>query len=118
LLADIFARYSRLLSPTARTHLLTGTDEHGLKVQKAAADANTPPQAFCDGLAARFESLVGATGCEVDRFIRTTDADHKECVGRVWEELVRRGWVYKSEHKGWYSVSDETFYTESSIEKR
>lgn len=87
-------------------------------MQKAAADANTPPQAFCDGLAARFESLVGATGCEVDRFIRTTDADHKECVGRVWEELVRRGWVYKSEHKGWYSVSDETFYTESSIEKR
>lgn len=95
--------------------LLTGTDEHGMKIQNAAAKASTPTKEFCDKNASHFLDLAQAANISFDRFIRTTDADHKVAVEHFWTELQKRGYIYESTHEGWYSVSDETFYPESQV---
>ena len=95
--------------------LLTGTDEHGMKIQKAAQKAGIPTKAFCDKHAAEFLELAEKAKISFTRFIRTTDEDHKEAVRHFWKELKDRGYIYESTHEGWYSVSDETFYPESQV---
>jgi methionyl-tRNA synthetase len=115
-LADILKRWQVLRGKNAI--LCTGTDEHGMKIQQAAALANTLPKEFCDLTAETFKSLAKRAGIANDYFVRTTDADHKEAVQYFWLMLKEREYIYESKHEGWYSVSDETFYPENAIEKR
>ena len=115
-LTDILKRWQVLKGEKAI--LCTGTDEHGMKIQRAAAQADTPPQAFCDRTAETFKQLAKQAGLANDYFVRTTDHDHKEAVQYFWFMLKERGYIYESKHEGWYCVSDETYYPESMIEKR
>ena len=95
--------------------LLTGTDEHGMKIQKAAEKAGADVQTFCNQHAQQFLALSHRANISYNRFIRTTDADHKAAVQYFWRELNQAGWIYESKHEGWYCVSDETFYPESQV---
>lgn len=113
-LTDILKRWAILLGDQNAT-LLTGTDEHGMKIQKAAHKAKTDVKLFCDQHARQFQQLADAANISYDRFIRTTDEDHKAAVEHFWRELNHQGYIYESKHEGWYSVSDETFYPESQI---
>ena len=95
--------------------MLTGTDEHGMKIQKAAENVGVDTKIFCDETMRQFELLTGKADMKHDRFIRTTDQDHIETVAQVWRELDRRGYIYQSDHQGWYSISDETFYPATAV---
>lgn len=89
-----------------------------MKIQRAAAQAKTPPKEFCDLTAETFKKLAKRAGLSNDHFVRTTDEDHKEAVQYFWFMLKEREYIYESKHEGWYCVSDETYYPESAIEKR
>ncbi|KAM3075597.1 methionyl-tRNA synthetase [Clarireedia jacksonii] len=115
-LADVLKRWQLLKGENAI--LCTGTDEHGMKIQRAAEKANIPPKEFCDTGAATFKELALRTGLLNDHFVRTTDEDHKDAVQYFWHMLKEREYIYESKHEGWYCVSDETFYPLSAIEKR
>ena len=115
-LTDILKRWQVLKGKKAI--LCTGTDEHGMKIQRAAEAAGLPPQEFCDSTAETFKALAKRANLSNDHFIRTTDEDHKEAVQYFWHLLRERGLIYESKHEGWYSVSDETYYPESTIEKK
>jgi len=116
ILTDILKRWQVLRGKKAI--LCTGTDEHGMKIQRAAAQAQTPPKEFCDLTAETFKTLAKRAGLSNDHFVRTTDVDHKEAVQYFWHMLKEREYIYESKHEGWYCVSDETYYPESAIEKR
>lgn len=98
--------------------MLTGTDEHGMKIQAAAKAAKKKPQQFCDEISTVFRDLPDRANVQYDKFIRTTDSAHKESVTHFWNVLVNKGFIYKASHKGWYSVSDETFFPESAVEEQ
>ncbi|TID14966.1 hypothetical protein CANINC_004637 [Pichia inconspicua] len=112
-LADVRNRWCSLNGRD--TFFTTGTDEHGLKVQNAAAAANKDPKSFCDDLAQQFKDLAKLGNIKYDRFIRTTDPDHYVAVNKFWKSVEANNYIYKGLHSGWYSVSDETFFTESDI---
>ncbi|KAI5271446.1 hypothetical protein E4T47_05202 [Aureobasidium subglaciale] len=112
-LADVLKRWQLLKGRKAI--LLTGTDEHGMKIQQASAKAGSDPKPFCDKGADIFKNLAARAELSNDHFIRTTDASHKEAVDYAWHVLNERGYIYQSKHEGWYSVSDETFYPESQV---
>ncbi|KAL2268618.1 hypothetical protein VTJ83DRAFT_3464 [Remersonia thermophila] len=112
-LADVLKRWQMLLGN--RAILSTGTDEHGMKVQQAAALAEMAPKDFCDINADKFEELAELSNISYDRFIRTTDPDHVQAVEHVWLLLREKGLIYETKHEGWYSVSDECFYPESQL---
>ncbi|KAK5123895.1 hypothetical protein LTR85_002091 [Meristemomyces frigidus] len=114
ILTDVLNRWQRLKGRKAI--LCTGTDEHGLKIQQAAAKAGTPPKEFCDRGAAVFKDLASRIDVDYDRFLRTTDQRHKEGVEYAWQMLQDKGWIYESKHEGWYSVSDETFYPQGQVQ--
>lgn len=114
-LTDVHKRYQLLLRPDRPAYLLTGTDEHGMKVQQAAAKAGSDPKSFVDKGAAIFQQLAQAANISNDYFMRTTDADHKRAVEFAWTTLEERGYIYLSKHEGWYSISDETFYPQSGV---
>lgn len=115
-LTDIFKRWQVLRGKQAI--LCTGTDEHGMKIQQAAAQASIPPKEFCDLTSQTFFNLAERAQLSYDHFVRTTDEDHKEAVQYFWRMLKDKGYIYESKHEGWYCVSDETFYPETVIEKR
>ncbi|KAJ9602411.1 methionyl-tRNA synthetase [Cladophialophora chaetospira] len=115
-LADVLKRWANLRGDD-EAKMLTGTDEHGMKVQKAAQKANTDVKLLCDHHAEQFKCLADAANISYDRFMRTTDEDHKDVVRYVWEQLNRNGYIYEAKHEGWYSVSDETFYPTTQIHK-
>ena len=115
ILADVLKRWQTLAGKQAL--LCTGTDEHGMKVQQAAAMEDVPPMQWCDENAAKFLSLAEASQIDFDRFIRTTDPDHIDAVKHFWFLLEQGGHIYESKHEGWYCISDECFYPESLIEK-
>lgn len=115
-LADVLKRWAKLRGDEG-AKMLTGTDEHGMKVQKAAQKANTDVKLLCDHHAEQFKNLADAANISYDRFMRTTDEDHKDLVRYVWEQLNRNGYIYEAKHEGWYSVSDETFYPTGQIHK-
>lgn len=98
--------------------MATGTDEHGMKIQRAANAAQQNPKDFCDAAAEIFMNLAHEANISNDHFIRTTDQSHREAVHYAWHMLSERNYIYTSKHEGWYSVSDETFYPESAIEPR
>ncbi|KAJ5565072.1 Methionyl-tRNA synthetase [Penicillium frequentans] len=114
-IADILKRWQVLLGNTD-AQLLTGTDEHGMKIQQAALAAGMDTQAFCDMNCRTFEALAKAANLNNDHFIRTTDPAHREAVQYFWEMLQHRGYIYTSKHEGWYSVSDETFYPQTQVQ--
>jgi methionyl-tRNA synthetase len=113
LACDTIARFARLEG--RRVWFLTGTDEHGQKVEKAAAAAGIEPQAFTDQVAERFRGLARRMQITNDDFIRTTEARHKAGVQALWRELARRDQIYLGTYAGWYSVRDESFYSESEL---
>lgn len=115
-LTDILKRWQILKGRHAI--LCTGTDEHGMKIQQAAAKAKSPPKEFCDLTAETFKNLAKKAEISNDHFVRTTDEDHKAAVQYFWTMLKERGYIYESKHEGWYCISDETYYPESTIEKR
>ncbi|KAL4910977.1 hypothetical protein BDW74DRAFT_142175 [Aspergillus multicolor] len=113
-LADVLKRWRTLIGDHD-AQLLTGTDEHGMKIQQAAKAAGIDTQAFCDKNCQTFKDLADAAEMDYNHFIRTTDPAHKEAVQYFWDMLQHRGYIYTSKHEGWYSVSDETFYPQSQV---
>ncbi|KAJ3277924.1 methionyl-tRNA synthetase, partial [Borealophlyctis nickersoniae] len=114
-LADTLRRWYEF---TGREALLsTGTDEHGQKIQEAAAKNKTTPKVFCDRISGHFKDLFDSANISYTDFIRTTDPRHYEAVSALWTRLVDRGYIYKGHHEGWYSVSDESFYAETQVEE-
>ncbi|KAF8272158.1 tRNA synthetases class I (M)-domain-containing protein [Lactarius quietus] len=113
---DILARHARLSRPDRAVCFLTGTDEHGLKIQRAAEAQNLKPLEFCDRISDRFRVLAGKADASHTRFIRTSEKGHHDAVQHVWGKLHSKGLIYKGSHKGWYSISDECFYTDNQVE--
>ena len=113
--ADFFARFK--IIDDYKVHFLTGTDEHGLKIQRSAERAGETPQKFCDQISKTFRDLSDTLNlCNTD-FIRTTEDRHKKTVQHLWSELEKNDDIYLSNYSGWYSVSDEAFYSEDEIEE-
>jgi methionyl-tRNA synthetase len=111
--ADVVARWKRLQGRDV--FFLTGTDEHGQKVEKAAQDAGLEPQAFTDRIAAEFEAMAATCGISNDDFIRTTEPRHKAACAALWSKLVESGDIYLGHYEGWYAVRDEAFYGEDEL---
>src|SRR5258708_33639875 len=113
LACDVMARFMRL--DGCDVHFLTGTDEHGQKVEKSAAAAGLDPQAFTDRVSAEFKALAEKLNCSFDDFIRTTEARHTRSCQALWQKLVEHGDIYLGSYAGWYAVRDEAFYAESEL---
>ncbi|TKS62176.1 MAG: methionine--tRNA ligase [Nitrospira sp.] len=111
--ADVLARYWRLRGRDV--FFLTGLDEHGQKVQQAAAKAGIDPQAHCDKLAPQFQALWKRLNISNDAFIRTTDPAHHSIVQRYLQELYYKQLIYKDDYTGWYCTFDERFWTEKDV---
>lgn len=112
--ADVLARYWRLRG--CEVFFLTGLDEHGQKVQQAAAKAGIDPQVHCDKLAPQFETLWKKLNISNNAFIRTTDPEHTSIVQQYLNKLHDKGLIYKDSYTGWYCTFDERFWTEKDIE--
>lgn len=111
--ADVMARFKRLDGHDV--FFLTGTDEHGQKVERAAAEAGLDPQAFTDRVSADFRDMALKMGVTFDDYIRTTEPRHKAACAALWERLVAAGQIYLGHYEGWYAVRDEAFYDESEL---
>lgn len=111
--SDVLARYGRLSGKEVL--FLTGTDEHGQKVDKAAKEAGETPQAFTDRISGTFRELWTLLDIRYDDFIRTTEERHKLAVAAVWKKLHDSGDVYRDKYSGWYCTPDETFWTEAQV---
>lgn len=112
---DVLARYKRMMNH--EVFYLTGLDEHGQKIQQKAEEAGITPQAYVDGMAADVKKLWEMLDISYDKFIRTTDDYHEKVVADVFEKLLAQDDIYLGEYSGWYSVSDEEFFTESQLEE-
>ena len=115
IVADIFARFKRLEG--YKVFFLTGTDEHGLKIQREAEKNKKTPKIFCDELSKKFEELTKILNLSNDDFIRTTEKRHHKSVEDIWSRLVKSGDIYLGKYSGWYSISDEAYYDEDEIEE-
>tara|TARA_B100001063_G_scaffold240211_1_gene264875 strand:- start:1284 stop:2825 length:1542 start_codon:yes stop_codon:yes gene_type:complete len=113
IIADIFARFKRLEG--FNVLFLTGTDEHGQKIQKEAKKNNKDPRLFCDEISETFRSLTKTLNLTNDDFIRTTEQRHHKSVIELWNKLIDSGDIYLDKYSGWYSISDEAFYDEDEI---
>ena len=113
IVADIFARFKRIEGYNVM--FLTGTDEHGLKIEKEAKKNNKDPKTFCDELSEKFRSLSKTLNLSNSDFIRTTEKRHHNSVNEIWSRLVQSGDIYLDKYSGWYSVSDEAFYDKEEI---
>ncbi len=115
IIADIFARFKRLEGYNVL--FLTGTDEHGLKIQREAEKNKKKPQQFCDEISKKFKDLTKILNLSNNDFIRTTEKRHFKSVTEIWNRLVESGDIYLDKYSGWYSVSDEAYYDEDEIEE-
>ncbi len=113
--ADCLARYNRQRLGKDNVWFLTGTDEHGQKIQKAADEAKSSPQEFVDKIVPQFKDLWKALDISYDDFIRTTEERHIKFVQRVFDIFNKKGDIYESEYEGWYCTPCETFWTELQI---
>lgn len=113
LACDVLARFKRL--DGYDVIFLTGTDEHGQKIAKAAADAGMEPQPFTDKISQTFRDLAKALNLSNDDFIRTTEVRHKKACQALWNELLKRGEIYLGKYAGWYAVRDEAYYGEDEL---
>ena len=114
--ADVMARFKRL--DGYDVFFLTGTDEHGQKVEQAAAAAGVDPQTFVDGISANFRAMTDAMGVAYDDWIRTTEPRHKVSCAELWRRIERNGDIYLGNYEGWYAVRDEAFYDEAELTTR
>ena len=110
---DVAARFKRLEG--CDVFFLTGTDEHGQKVEKSALAKEKNPQEFCDEVSQKFRELAQTLQLSNDDFIRTTEERHKKCAQKFWEILEKNGFIYKSVYEGWYALRDEAFYSEDEL---
>ncbi len=115
IVADFFARIKRIQG--FNVYFLTGTDEHGLKIQRAAEKENKDPKDFCDIISKTFRDLSRILNLSNNDFIRTTEERHKKSVECIWKILENKNEIYMSKYTGWYSVSDEAFYFDDEIEE-
>ena len=115
IIADFFARFKSI--DDYNVHFLTGTDEHGLKIQRSAEKAGKKPKEFCDKISQTFKDLSKTLNLSNTDFIRTTEGRHKKTVQHLWSLLEKNDDIYLSNYSGWYSVSDEAFYNEDEIEE-
>lgn len=113
LAADVYARFKRLDGYDVK--FLTGTDEHGLKVQRAAEKNGMTPQAFTDEVSQAFRHMGEYMNFSNDDFIRTTEPRHHKAAQTIWQKLADAGYIYKGTYSGWYCVSDEAYYDESEL---
>lgn len=111
--ADVIARYKR--SQGYDTFFLTGTDEHGLKIEQKAEKQGIKPQKFVDQMVETYKKLWKSLDISYDKFIRTTDEEHVKGVQKIFEQLLKQGDIYLGEYIGWYSVEDEEYFTESQL---
>lgn len=114
LACDVLARFMRL--DGYRVFFLTGTDEHGQKVQKSAAAAGTDPKTFTDRVSQNFRDLAAAMNFSNDDFIRTTEQRHIRASQAIWQAIEDNGHIYLGKYAGWYSVRDEAFYAEDELQ--
>lgn len=110
---DVLARYKRLQGYDV--HYLTGTDEHGQKIETKAKSLNESPQEYLDGMVKGIKELWELLDITNDQFIRTTDEYHKKAVQDIFEQLLEQGDIYLGEYEGWYSISDEEYFTETQL---
>lgn len=115
LACDVLARFKRLDGFDVK--FLTGTDEHGQKVEKSANDKGVDPQTFTDTVSQNFRDLLGVMNFSADDFIRTTEERHKVSVQELWRRLKNSGEIYLGSYSGWYAVRDEAFYAEDELSK-
>ena len=115
IIADFFARFKRI--DGFNVNFLTGTDEHGLKIERAAKLKGIDTLKFCDEISKTFRDLSKTLNLTNTDFIRTTENRHKKSVQNFWKELENSGDIYLSKYSGWYSVSDEAFYSDDEIEE-
>lgn len=113
--SDVIARFMRLRGQSVK--FLTGTDEHGQKVEKSASKMGIKPQEFTDRLSESFRNLMKAANISNDDFIRTTEVRHKNAVAFFWQKLIDSGNIYLGKYSGWYSIRDEAFYDESELKE-
>ena len=116
IVADFFARFKKIQG--FKVFFLTGTDEHGQKIQRAAEKKGMDPLLFCDEISKTFRDLSKTLNLSNTDFIRTTESRHAKSVANLWNILEKRDEIYLSKYSGWYSVSDEAFYSEDEIEKK
>ena len=115
IVADVIARFKRL--DGYNVEFLTGTDEHGLKIQRAAEEKGIDPKTFCDEISKTFRNLSKTLNLSNTDFIRTTENRHVKSVKNLWSVLEKNDQIYLSKYSGWYSVSDEAFYNEDEIKE-
>ena len=111
--ADVFARFKR--NDNCKVYFLTGTDEHGLKIQNSAEKSGLKPEIYCEKISKVFKDLTIKLNLSNDDFIRTTEKRHHAAVNDLWNRLVKSGDIYLSKYKGWYSVSDEAYYNQDEV---
>ena len=116
IVSDVFARFKTI--DGYKVHFLTGTDEHGQKIQRAAEENQKDPLDFCNKISKTFKDLCKILNLSNTDFIRTTENRHKISVQYLWKELEKSGDIYLSKYSGWYSVSDEAFYHDNEIETK
>ena len=116
IVSDVFARFKKI--DGYQVHFLTGTDEHGLKIQRASEESKMNPLDFCNKISQTFKDLCKILNLSNTDFIRTTEDRHKKSVQHLWMELEKSGDIYLSKYSGWYSVSDEAFYNEDEVEEK
>ena len=116
IIADFFARFKKI--DGYEVYFLTGTDEHGLKIQRSAEKQKKDPKSFCDEISKIFEELTRTLNLSNTDFIRTTESRHKTSVQNLWKILEDNNQIYLSKYSGWYSVSDEAFYSEDEVEDK
>ena len=115
IVSDVIARFKRL--DGYKVEFLTGTDEHGLKIQRAAEEKGVDPKKFCDEISKTFRNLSKTLNLSNTDFIRTTEDRHIKSVQNLWKILEENDEIYLSKYSGWYSVSDEAFYSENEIKE-
>ena len=113
IVADAIARYKRLSGYDV--FFQTGTDEHGQKIENKAKEAGVTPKEYVDKMATDIQTLWKKLDISHDYFVRTTDENHVKAVQMIFEKLVEQGDIYLGEYEGWYSVSDEEFFTETQL---
>ncbi len=113
IIADFFARFKNI--DGYKVYFLTGTDEHGLKIQRSAEKFGKDPKSFCDEISKTFKDLTKTLNLSNTDFIRTTEERHKISVQNLWNILEKNKQIYLSKYSGWYSVSDEAFYNEDEV---
>ncbi len=113
ILTDAIARYKR--QQGYDVFFLTGTDEHGIKIETKAKELGITPQEFVDGVNAKVKEIWSLVGASYDKFIRTTDGYHKKAVSNIFKKLLDKGDIYKGEYEGWYCVPDESFFTDTQV---